>query len=74
MSMLILILAVIALTAVGWTGAYLYDLVRNDGYGHRPARQAPRSHRADPFDPDRFPAFPLPTQGPTRNDPRRHAA
>jgi hypothetical protein len=53
-ALLTMILAVTALTALSWLGAHLYDLVRTDGYGRRPANRAPRSHEADPFDPDRF--------------------
>jgi hypothetical protein len=78
MNLLMLILAITALTAVGWVGAALVDLVRTDGYGHRPARQAPRSHHPDPFDPARFPTFPGSTSGPaarpTQHGLRRHAA
>jgi hypothetical protein len=53
-ALLSMIIAVTVLTALSWVGAYLYDLVRNDGYGRRPANRAPRSHEADAFDPDRF--------------------
>jgi hypothetical protein len=62
-ALLTMILSLAALTALAWLGAYLYDLVRTDGYGRRPNR-APRSHEADEFDPDRF-------RSPTF-DPRLH--
>jgi hypothetical protein len=53
-ALLTMIIAIAALTALAWVGAYLYDLVRTDGYGRRPANRAPRSHVADVFDPDRY--------------------
>ena len=53
-ALLTMIIAVTVLTALSWVGAYLYDLVRTDGYGRRTANRPPRSHRADSFDPDRF--------------------
>jgi hypothetical protein len=53
-ALLSMITAVTALTALSWVGAYLYDLVRTDGYGRRSANRPPRSHQTDSFDPDRF--------------------
>ncbi|WP_310963071.1 hypothetical protein [Nocardioides terrisoli] len=50
MSLLILILALTALTALSWAGATLYDYVVNDGYGHPRAHPLPRSHHPDAFD------------------------
>ncbi len=52
MNLLILILAVVALTAVSWGALYLYEFVKNDGYGRLQAHhEPPRSHPRDPFDP-----------------------
>jgi hypothetical protein len=52
MSLLILIFAVTAVTAVSWGALYLYEFVKNDGYGRLQVHhQPPRSHARDPFDP-----------------------
>ena len=52
MSLLILILAVAALTAASWVALYLYEFVKNDGYGRLQAHaRPPRSHPSDGFDP-----------------------
>jgi hypothetical protein len=52
MSLLIIILAVAGLTALSWVGLYLYEFVKNDGYGRLDgSRTFPRSHEPDPFDP-----------------------
>lgn len=44
----LLILLTVAAT-VGHLG-YLAQLVRNDGYGHRPDHALPRSHHQDAFE------------------------
>jgi hypothetical protein len=52
MNLLIIILALAALTALPWIAMTLVNDSRHDGYG-RPTSQhtPPRSHVADPFDP-----------------------
>lgn len=48
MSLLIIIIAVAALTLLSWGGLAIYEFITHDGYGRRPA---PPSHHADLFDP-----------------------
>lgn len=52
MDLLIIILALAALTALPWIAMTLVNDIRHDGYG-RPGsgHTPPRSHHPDPFDP-----------------------
>lgn len=55
MNPLIIVLAVLALTAVAWGGAYLYDFIATDGYWRLRSHPRPvRSHHPDHFDPRRY--------------------
>lgn len=53
MNLLLIIIALTALTGLSWGALYLYEFVANDGYGRlRAHARPPRSHRPDPFDPN----------------------
>ncbi|HEU5043260.1 MAG TPA: hypothetical protein VFT75_03905 [Nocardioidaceae bacterium] len=51
MSLLIIILAVAGLTALSWVGLYLYEFVKNDGYGRLTVHHTPPRSHVDTFDP-----------------------
>ena len=51
MSLLIVILAVSGLTALSWGTLYLYQFVKNDGYGRLTVHHTPPRSHADPFGP-----------------------
>jgi len=51
MNLLIIILALAALTAVPWIAMALVNYVRNDGYGRPTTEHAPPRSHYDPFDP-----------------------
>ena len=51
MSLLIIILAVAGLTALSWGALYLYEFVKNDGYGRLTVHHTPPRSHADTFDP-----------------------
>lgn len=51
MTVIALIIAALAATALAWGARYLYDFVTNDGFGHLAAHDdPPRSHPRDPFE------------------------
>ncbi len=50
-SLLLLILAVAGLTTVSWAALYVYEFVKNDGYGRLTVHQSPPRSHLDPFDP-----------------------
>lgn len=51
MNLLIILLALAALTALPWIAMALVNSVRNDGYGRPTSEHTPPRSHYDPFDP-----------------------